>query len=120
VPGIVLDHPVLKAGQTLRVSGTGCTPGVPAIVGLPGSVTGTTTAGPDGAFQVSLQVPPSLHAGRYPVVAQCGATLSTFVAVERPRSPGTAVVLGLAAVVILLAGATAGWLIRGRRRPARN
>src|SRR5207302_2531334 len=50
-PGLVLDHPVLKAGQTLRVSGTGCVPGAPATVALPGFVTGTTTAGPDGAVQ---------------------------------------------------------------------
>src|SRR5438132_3747674 len=54
-PGLVLDHPVLKAGQTLRVSGTGCVPGAPATVALPGSVTGTTPAGPDGAFPTSLR-----------------------------------------------------------------
>ncbi len=51
-PGLVLDHPVLKAGQTLRVSGTGCVPGAPATVALPGFVTGTTTAGPGGAREV--------------------------------------------------------------------
>jgi hypothetical protein len=119
-PGLVLDHPVVKAGQTLRVSGTGCTPDAQATVGLQGSVTGTTTAGPDGAFQVRLHLPPSLHAGRYPVVAQCGAMLSTLVDVQRSRSLGTAVVPGLAALAILLAGVAAGWLIRGRRRPAHN
>jgi hypothetical protein len=118
--GLVLDHPALKAGQALRVSGTGCTPGAQATVGLQGSVTGTTAAGPDGAFQVTLHLPPSLHAGRYPVVAACGATLSTLVDVQRPRSLGTAEALGLAAVAILLAGVAAGWRIRGRRRPARN
>jgi hypothetical protein len=119
-PGLVLDHPVLKAGQTLRVSGTGCTPDASATVALPGSVTGTTTAGSDGAFQLSFHVPSSLRAGRYPVVAQCGATLSTLVDVQRSRSPGTAVALGLAAVAILLAGAAAGWMIRGRRRLAQK
>jgi hypothetical protein len=116
-PGLVLDHPVLNAGQTLRVSGTGCTPGVQATVGLSGSVTGTTTAGQDGAFQVRLHVPPSLRAGRYPVVAQCGAMLSTLVDVQHPRSLGRTVVLGLTAVVILVVGVAAGWLMRGRRRP---
>jgi hypothetical protein len=119
-PGLVLDHPVLKAGQTLRVSGTGCTPDAPATVALPGSVTGTTTAGSDGAFQLSFHVPSSLRAGRYPVVAQCGATLSTLVDVQRPRSLGTAAPLGLAAVAILLAGAAAGWMIRGGRRLAQK
>jgi hypothetical protein len=119
-PGLVLDHPVLKAGQTLRVSGTGCTPDAAATVALPGSVTGTTTAGSDGAFQLSFHVPSSLRAGRYPVVAQCGATLSTLVDVQRPRSLGTAAALGLAAVAILLAGAAAGWMIRGRRRLAQR
>jgi len=119
-PGLVLDHPVLKAGQTLRVSGSGCTPDAPATVALPGSVTGTTTAGSDGAFQLSFHVPSSLRAGRYPVVAQCGATLSTLVDVQRPRSLGTAVALVLAAVAILLAGAAAGWMIRGRRRLAQK
>jgi hypothetical protein len=115
-PGLVLDHSAVAAGQTLRVSGTGCAPAAPAIVAMPGSVTGTTTAGPDGAFQVHLQVPSSLRAGRYPVVAQCGTTLSAFVDVQRPRSIGTAVVLAIAAVVILLAGAAVGWFTRGRRR----
>jgi hypothetical protein len=119
-PGLVLDHPVLKAGQTLRVSGTGCTPDAAATVALPGAVTGTTTAGSDGAFQLSFHVPSSLRAGRYPVVAQCGATLSTLVDVQRPRSLGTAAALGLAAVAILLAGAAAGWMIRGRRRLAQK
>jgi hypothetical protein len=65
-------------------------------------------------------VPSSLRAGRYPVVAQCGATLSTLVDVQRPRSLGTAVALVLAAVAILLAGAAAGWMIRGRRRLAQK
>lgn len=117
-PGLVLDHPALKAGQTLRVSGTGCAPSRMATVALSGSVTGTTTAGPDGAFQMSLPVPSSLRTGRYPVVAQCGATLSTLVDVQRPRSIRTAVVLALAAVAVLLAGAAVGWFTRGRRGSA--
>jgi hypothetical protein len=114
-PGLVLDRPVLKAGQMLRVSGSGCTPGAQATVALPGSVTGTASAGSDGAFRVRLHVPSSLHAGRYPVVAQCGATLSTLVDVQRSRSLGTAVLPGLAAVAILVAGAAVGWFIRSRR-----
>ena len=115
-PGLVLDHPAVKAGQTLRVSATGCSPEARATVGMPGaSVTATTTAGPDGAFQVSLHLPGSLRAGRYPVVAECGAAFTTLVDVERPRSLGAAATLGLAAVVILLAGGAVGWFIRGRR-----
>ena len=117
-PGLVLEHPVLKAGQTLRVSGTGCAPSVPATVVLPGSVTGTTTAGRDGTFQMSLPLPSSLRAGKYPVVAQCGATLSALVDVRRPRSIRTAAVLALAAVAVLLAGAAVGWFTRGRRGSA--
>jgi len=108
-PGLVLDHPVLKAGQTLRVSGTGCVPGAPATVALPGSVTGTTAAGPDGAFQIGLRVPSSLPAGRYPVVARCGVTLSSLVDVQRSRSIRTAVLLAIAAVVVLLGAATVAW-----------
>jgi hypothetical protein len=104
-PSLVLDHPVLTAGQTVRISGTGCVPGAPATVALPGSVTGTTTAGPAGAFQISLRVPPSLGAGRYPVVAQCGTTLSSFVDVQWPRSIRTAVLVAVAVVAILLAAA---------------
>ena len=115
-PGLVLDHPVLKAGQTLRVSGAGCSPAAPATVALPGSVTGTTTAGPDGAFQISLRVPSSLRAGRYPVVAQCGATLSSLVDVQRPRSIGTIIVLAAAVVAILLAAAALSW--RKWRKPS--
>jgi hypothetical protein len=102
-PTLVLDHPVLQAGQTLRLSGSGCVPGAPATVALPGSVTGTTTAGPDGAFQISLRVPSSLGAGRYPVVAQCGTTLSSLVDVQRSRSIRTPVLVGIAIVAILLA-----------------
>lgn len=102
-PTLVLDHPVLQAGQTLRLSGSGCVPGAPATVALPGSVTGTTTAGPDGAFQISLRVPSSLGAGRYPVVAQCGATLSSLVDVQRSRSIRTPVLVGVAILAILLA-----------------
>jgi hypothetical protein len=115
-PGLVLDHPVLKAGQTLRVSGTGCVPGAPATVALPGFVTGTTTVGPGGAFQIRLRVPSSLRAGRYPVVAQCGATLSSLVDVQRSRSIRTAVLVGLAIVVILLAAAAVAW--RKPRKPS--
>jgi hypothetical protein len=111
-PGLVLDHPVLKAGQTLRVSGTGCVPGAPATVALPGFVTGTTTAGPDGAVEVSLRVPSSLRAGRYPVVAQCGTTLSSLVDVQRSRSIRTAALVALAIVAILLAAAALS-----RRKP---
>src|SRR5205807_2462634 len=115
-PGLVLDHPVLKAGQTLRVSGTGCVPGAPATVALPGSVTGTTTAGPAGAFQISLRVPSSLSAGRYPVVAQCGTTLTSFVDVQRPRSIRTAVLVAVAIVAIVLAAAAVVW--RKPRQPS--
>jgi hypothetical protein len=115
-PSLVLDHPVLKAGQTVRVSGTGCVPGAAATVALPGSVTGTTTAGPAGAFQLSLRVPSSLGAGRYPVVAQCGTTLSSFVDVQRPRSIRTAVLVAVAIVAILLAVAAVVW--RRRRKPS--
>ena len=115
-PGLVLHHPVLKAGQTLRVSGTGCVPGAPATVALPGLVTGTTTAGPDGAVQVSLRVPSSLRAGRYPVVAQCGTTLSTLVDVQRSRSIRTPILLAAAAVAILLAAAAVAW--RKGRKPS--
>jgi hypothetical protein len=111
-PGLVLDHPVLKAGQTLRVSGTGCAPGAPATISLPGSVTGTTTAGPDGAVQVSLRVPSSLRAGRYPVVARCGVTLSSLVDVQRSRSIRTAALVALAIVAILVAAAAVA-----RRKP---
>jgi hypothetical protein len=115
-PGLVLDHPVLKAGQTLRVSGTGCAPGAAATVVLPGSVTGTTTAGPDGTFQIGLRVPSSLRAGRYPVVAQCGTTLSSLVDVQRSRSTRTAVLVGVAILAILLAAAAVAW--RRRRKPS--
>ena len=115
-PGLVLDHPVLKAGQTLRVSGTGCVPGAPATVALPGSVNGTTAAGPDGAFQISLRVPSSLSAGRYPVVAECGTTLSTLVDVQRSRSIRTPILLAAAAVAILLAAAAVAW--RKGRKPS--
>lgn len=115
-PSLVLDHPVLRAGQTVRISGTGCVPGAPATVALPGSVTGTTTAGPAGAFQVSLRMPSSLGAGRYPVVAQCGTTLSSFVDVQRPRSIRTAVLVAVAIVVILLAAAAVVW--RRPRQPS--
>jgi hypothetical protein len=108
-PSLVLDHPVLKAGQTVRISGTGCVPGAPATVALPGSVTGTTTAGPAGAFQISLRMPSSLSAGRYPVVAQCGTTLSSFVDVRRPRSIRTAVLVAVAIVAILLVAAAVVW-----------
>ena len=76
------------------------------------------TAGPDGTFQMSLPLPSSLRAGKYPVVAQCGATLSALVDVRRPRSIRTAVVLALAAVAVLLAGAAVGWFTRGRRGSA--
>jgi len=114
-PGLVLNHPALKAGQTLKVSGTGCTPGVPTTVSLPGSVTATTTAGTDGAFQVSLHLPSSLPAGRYTVAAQCGVTLSSLVDVQRPRSLGAAILIISVVLALVIGGLIVRGLALGRR-----
>lgn len=111
-PSLVLDHPTVAPGGTLKVSGAGCAPGAEAVVGLPGSVTQTVTAGADGTFSVALQVPSSLTAGRYPVVADCGQRLSTVVDVQTKRGISTVLLLVVAGVVILVAGVVVGRLTR--------
>jgi len=113
--GIVLDHPVVAPGHTLKVSGTGCSSGAPTTVGIAGSVTGTTTAGGDGRFELILHVPTSVHAGRYPVVALCGPDLRTVVDVQATHPISSAALLAIAAVVMLGVGALVGRLTRPRR-----
>lgn len=114
--GLVLDHPAVRPGAALEVSGTGCSPNAATTISLPGSVTGTTTAGPDGAFQVSLHLPPSLHTGRYTVSAQCGVALSTLVDVQQPRSYAVEILAGSAVLALLLGGLVLLLLRLARRR----
>ncbi len=75
-----VSRPSGTPGSPLTAAGEGCDPGAAVLLSLGGLEVGQTTADPSGAFSVPLTVP-NIAVGQYPVVAQCGPTLTTVLGV---------------------------------------
>jgi hypothetical protein len=101
-----VNRPSGTPGSPLTATGQGCDPGAAVVVSLGGLEVGQTTADPGGAFSVPLTVP-NIAVGQYPVVAQCGPTLTTILGVTllANADPGTL------AFVILIFFVLAGLLL---------
>ena len=76
------------------------------MVSLGGLEVGQTTADPNGTFSVPLTVP-NIPVGQYPVVAQCGPTLTTILGVTLLANADP----GSLAFVILIFFVLAGLLL---------
>lgn len=121
---LLVERSAVVAGETARVTGAHATPGAVVAIHFAGAQSAlvTTTAGKDGRYGASFQVPEGAGIGWHPVTAMSGgATLATteirVVAPDDrdageswPVLPGLVLSMALLGVAIAVAAAT-----RGRR-----
>ena len=90
----------------------GLNPNAPALVSIAGAVITTARAGADGKLHTVLTLPSSLRAGRYRVVASCGANLSAAVDVAASHRSLAPFLIALGVIVALAADVRIGRLTR--------
>ena len=101
-----VNRPSGTPGSPVTAAGQGCDPGAAVLLTLGGQEVGQTTADPNGTFSVPLMVP-NIAVGQYPVVAQCGPTLTTVLGVSLLANADP----GSLAFVILIFFVLAGLLL---------
>ncbi|WP_322750411.1 MULTISPECIES: hypothetical protein, partial [unclassified Frankia] len=89
VPGeLLLDHPILSAGDTLIATGAGCGSGAPVVITSDDNkIIGQTTADSRGRFSTVVQFA-TYRAGHRTITASCGAVLRSGVDMVLTSSSG--------------------------------
>lgn len=121
---LTIDDPTLDAGDGFIVTGTGCPAGAPVAVAFDGQEIGATTAGADGAFELTGTVPSGTAAGQHTSTATCADVVQSLViTVPAPTTAGTMPRTGAdigpivrVAATLVLAGIGLVLLARHQRR----
>jgi len=80
--GQMLSATVVSPGQTITVSGFGCTAGSSVTTRFDTTVVGNTTTGQDGRFSLQVTIPTSATPGRHTITSTCGTlVLSSAITV---------------------------------------
>jgi len=85
---LVLSHATVVPGQSIVVSGSGCTAGSEVELFISGRVAGMATVNAQGMFSASV-TPPDLGAGQVTITASCGSKRFAAVVSMVSTSTGT-------------------------------
>jgi hypothetical protein len=109
-------------GTSVTVSGSACTPGATVTVTFDGQVIGTTTAGPTGAFTMTVTIPAGATPGVHTILASgAGCSESATFTVPAVAASGVAFTganvggLSAAGAGLALLGAVLVFATRRRR-----
>lgn len=71
----VLSSTTARPGDTITVSGTGCSAGSDVVTSFDDTQVGSTTADDSGAFSVDITIPADASPGTHTITSTCGSVV---------------------------------------------